>query len=377
MKISLKWIALGLLLALLLAGGWRALSTRKLQHAALEAQTTTQNAPLALALSGADLLSVKTLTLVQALAISGPIKAVNSAVVKARVPGELLGLTVREGDFVKAGQTLARIEATEFQARVRQACQQAEAARAQVAIAQRSFDNNQALVAQGFISSTALTASQATLASAESTYQAAQAGADIATKSLDDTVLRAPISGHISQRLAQPGERVAVEARIVEIVDLSRLELEASLSAADSLKVQVGQLAQLTLEGAAQPLSAKVVRINPSAVVGSRAVLVYLALAPGANLRQGLFVQGALNTGSIRTLAVPLSAVRTDKPQPYVQTVVNGRVLHQTVEVGERGELNGQTMVSIKGLPEDTLILSGSVGALLPGTQVKTTTGVK
>ena len=372
MKFSLKWMVLGLLVALLMAGGWRALSSRKLQQAALDAQMT---APLALELSSADLLQVKTLTLVQTLAISGPLKAVNSAIIKARVPGELQGLSVREGDFVKAGQTLARIEATEFQARVRQARQQAEAARAQVAIAQRSFDNNRALVAQGFISSTALSASQATLAAAESTYQAAQAGADVATKSLADTVLRAPISGHVSQRLAQPGERVAVDARILEIVDLSRLELEASLSAADSLKVKVGQVALLSVEGASQPISAKVVRINPSAIAGSRAVLVYLALEAAANLRQGLFVQGALSTGSTRTLAAPLSAVRTDKPQPYVQAVLNGRVLHQTVEVGERGELDGQTMVGIQGVPEGTVILSGSVGAMLAGTQVKTATG--
>ena len=372
MKFSLKWMVLGLLVALLMAGGWRALSSRKLQQAALDAQMT---APLALELSSADLLQVKTLTLVQTLAISGPLKAVNSAIIKARVPGELQGLSVREGDFVKAGQTLARIEATEFQARVRQARQQAEAARAQVAIAQRSFDNNRALVAQGFISSTALSASQATLAAAESTYQAAQAGADVATKSLADTVLRAPISGHVSQRLAQPGERVAVDARILEIVDLSRLELEASLSAADSLKVKVGQVALLSVEGASQPISAKVVRINPSAIAGSRAVLVYLALEAAANLRQGLFVQGALSTGSNRTLAAPLSAVRTDKPQPYVQAVLNGRVLHQTVEVGERGELDGQTMVGIQGVPEGTVILSGSVGAMLAGTQVKPATG--
>ena len=372
MKFSLKWMVLGLLVALLMAGGWRALSSRKLQQAALDAQMT---APLALELSSADLLQVKTLTLVQTLAISGPLKAVNSAIIKARVPGELQGLSVREGDFVKAGQTLARIEATEFQARVRQARQQAEAARAQVAIAQRSFDNNRALVAQGFISSTALSASQATLAAAESTYQAAQAGADVATKSLADTVLRAPISGHVSQRLAQPGERVAVDARILEIVDLSRLELEASLSAADSLKVKVGQVALLSVEGASQPISAKVVRINPSAIAGSRAVLVYLALEAAANLRQGLFVQGALSTGSTRTLAAPLSAVRTDKPQPYVQAVLNGRVLHQTVEVGERGELDGQTMVGIQGVPEGTVILSGSVGAMLAGTQVKPATG--
>lgn len=377
MKRWLNWIVIGLIVALLAAGVLRALSARKTQKEALQAQQSAQKTEAVVALAPTDLVQVKTIELSQALAISGPLKAVNSALVKARVAGELQGLTVREGDFVNAGQLIARVDSTEFQARVRQAQQQAEAAKAQVDIAKRSFDNNRSLVEQGFISKTALESSLATLSSAESNYRAAQAGADVASKSLDDTVLRAPISGLIAQRLAQPGERVAVDARIVEIVDLSRLELEASLSATDSLLVKVGQMAQLTIEGATQPLAAKVVRVNPSAVAGSRAVLAYLAIESSANLRQGLFAQGTLETGKSRTLAVPLSAVRTDKPQPYVQLLSKGLVTHQTVEVGARGEFNGQSMVGIKGVAEDATILSGTVGTLRAGTLVKLTPGAQ
>lgn len=371
MKNWLKWLLIGLVVVLVLGGTLRTLSARQAQKEALEAQQAAQKVQAAVELSAADLVTVKSMALSQVLAISGPLKAVNSAVVKARVAGELQGLTVREGDFVKAGQIIARVEATESQARVRQALQQAQSAKAQVDIAQRSFENNRALVDQGFISNTALTASQSSLAAAESNYQAAQAGADVASKALDDTVLRAPMAGQIAQRLAQPGERVAVDARIVEIVDVSKLELEASLSAADSLAVKVGQVAQLTVEGAAQPLAARVVRVNPSAVAGSRAVLAYLAIESAGNLRQGLFAQGTLQTGTALTLAAPLSAVRTDKPQPYVLLLSQNRVLHQTVEVGERGEFNGQTMLAVKGLTQGDVILSGTVGTLRAGTLVK------
>lgn len=371
MKRWLKWIVIGVVVALLAAGVLRALSARKTQKAALDALQVAQKTQATVELTPADLLVVKTLDLSQGLAISGPLKAVNSAVVKARVAGELQGLTVREGDVVKAGQVIARVESTEFQARVRQAQQQAEAAKAQVDIAKRSFDNNSSLVDKGFISKTALDSSLATLAGAEASYRAAQAGTAVAAKSLDDTVLRAPISGLVAQRLAQPGERVAVDARIVEIVDLSRLELEASLSATDSLGVQVGQTAQLTVEGASQPMAAKVVRVNPSAVAGSRAVLAYLAMDPAPGLRQGLFAQGTLSTGTTRTLAVPLTAVRTDKPQPYVQVLSNGQVVHQTVTLGARGELDGQSMVGIQGVAEGATVLSGSVGSIRAGTLAK------
>lgn len=368
----LKWIVGALVLALIAGGAVRALSARKLQKEALAAQQEASKTQVAVVLAPQDVVLVKSMDLVQSLTISGPLKAVNAAFVKARVAGELQGLTVREGDVVKAGQVIARVDATESQARVRQAQQQAEAARAQVDIAKRSFENNRSLVEQGFISKTALDSSTASLAAAEASYRAAQAGADVAGKALDDTVLRAPISGQVAQRLAQPGERVAVDARIVEIVDVSRLELEASLSATDSLRVQVGQTAQVSVEGSTTIITAKVIRVNPSAAAGSRAVLAYLALEPHSALRQGLFAQGQLQTGSTRALVLPLSAVRTDKPQTYVQTVQAGVVQHQRVDIMTRGESEGQSFAAIQGLPEGTQVLSSSLGLVRAGTVVKT-----
>ena len=377
MKRWLKWILLGLVLAIIVAGAMRALSARNVQRDALTAQQEGQKTQAVVELLSSDHFRVQMVDLPQVLAISGPLKAVNSAFVKARVAGELQGLTLREGDSVKAGDIIAKVDATEYQARVRQAVQQAQAAKAQVDIAKRTYDNNRSLVTQGFISSTALESAAATLAAAEANYSAAQAGADVAAKSLDDTVLRAPIDGLIAQRLAQPGERIAIDARVVEIVDIRRLELEASLNAGDSLMVRTGQTAKLTIEGADKPLTAKVARINPSAAVGSRAILVYLSVEPGAGLRQGLFAQGALNIGSTRTLAVPLSAVRTDKPAPYVQLLNQGQVVHQTVIVGARGELADQAMVGVLGVPEDATVLVGSVGSLRAGTLVKLTGGTQ
>jgi len=371
MKSWLKWLVFALVLAALAAGAWRLVSSRQTQKIALEAQQASQKTQAVVELTAADLVQVKTVELVQGLTIGGPLRAANSAFVKARVAGELQGLSLREGDLVKTGQVVARIDATESQARVRQAQQQAEAARAQVDIARRSFENNRALVDQGFISKTSLDTSLASLAAAEASYQAAQAGAELAVKSLDDTVLRAPMAGVVAQRLAQPGERVAIDTRILEIIDLSRLELEASINPADALLVRVGQVARLTVEGASQPLTASVARVNPTAMSGSRAVLAYLTVQPNAGLRQGLFAQGTLATGTLSMPAVPLSAVRTDKPLPYVQMIQDGKVVHQTVELGARGERAGQTLVGVKGVSDNALLISGTVGSLRAGTLVK------
>ncbi|WBY01312.1 efflux RND transporter periplasmic adaptor subunit [Ramlibacter tataouinensis] len=365
----LKWAIAALVLVLAAVGALRLAAARK-ERAAAEPVAKAQ---AVVELAESDVLKVRSVALSQGLPVSGSLRAVNSAQVKARVAGELQGLSVREGDAVRAGQVIARIDATEYQARLRQASEQAAAAQAQIDIAQRQWDNNKALVDQGFISRTALDTSLNNLNAARSTHQAAVAAADMARKTLDDTVLRAPIAGVVSQRLAQPGERVGVDARVVEIVDLSRLELEATLSAADSVQVRVGQTAQLQVEGLERPVTAQVVRINPSAQAGSRSVPAYLALQDAAGLRQGLFAQGRLATGRADALALPLAAVRTDKPAPYVQVVDNGAVAHRAVTPGARGEVEGESWVAVDGLAAGTVVIKGAVGQLREGTPVRFT----
>ncbi|HZY20198.1 MAG TPA: efflux RND transporter periplasmic adaptor subunit [Ramlibacter sp.] len=366
-----KWLVVALVLLLAAAGALRALSARKARNAV----PATAKAEALVELASTDVLRATTVDLAQGLPVSGSLRAVNSAVVKARVAGELQGLAVREGDAVRAGQVLATVDATESRARVRQADEQARAARAQIDIAQRQWENNQALVDQGFISKSALDTSLNNLNAARATYQASAAAADLARKTLDDTVLRAPIAGVVAQRLAQPGERVGIDTKVLEIVDLSRLELEATLSAADSVQVRVGQEAQLQIEGLLAPVAARVVRINPSAQAGSRSVLAYLSLADAAGLRQGLFAQGRLATGRAAALAVPLSAIRTDKPAPYVQLVDAGRVVHVPVTPGARGESASETWVAVEGLAAGATVIKGHVGPLREGTAVRFTGG--
>lgn len=372
MKRSTLWILCGLATAAVLAGGARLITARK---AATAPASTAATASLELAAT--DLVIVQRMNLALGVPVSGTLKASQSAWVKARVAGELIELTVREGDTVQAGQVLARIDPAEYQARVRQAQQQAEAAQSQVDIAQRQYDNNRALVDQGFISQTALQNTAASLAGARASQQAAVAALDVARKALEDSVLRSPLGGQISQRQAQPGERVAVEARIVEVVNLSRLELEATLPAADASAVRVGMKAQLRVEGREEPVSARVLRINPSTQVGSRSVLVYLGIEGEDGLRQGLFAEGRLGTRSVQALAVPLSSVRNDKPQPYLQVVEGDTVRHVPVQPGARTEVTQNnittTWVEVQGLAEGTRVLAASAGAVREGVRLSVT----
>lgn len=377
MKRSTLWILCGVAAAVVLAGGARWASQRK------PAVTVTKPAGAAnsIELSTSDVVQAQKMDMVLGLPVSGTLKASQSAMVKARVAGELLDLVVREGDLVKAGQVIARIDPTEYQARERQAKQQADAALAQVDIAQKQFDNNKALVAQGFISQTALQNAQASLNGAKATQMAAVAALDVTRKALDDANVRSPINGQIAQRLAQPGERVGIDARIVEVVNLSQLELEAAFTAADASLVRNGMKAQLKVEGLDEAITAKVLRINPTAQAGNRSVMVYLGVTGQDGLRQGVFAEGTLGTRSVQALAVPLSSVRTDKPQPYVQMIDGEQVRHVTVQTGTRSEKTLKnitlTWVEVQGLAEGAQVLTASAGAVREGTLVKFTAGVR
>ena len=378
MKRWLKWVIAAVVVVVLGFSVMKALSARKAQQEAVAtAAANNAKAQTVVELAATDVIKAQVNELAQGLPISGSLKAANSAFVKARVAGELQGLTVREGDAVKAGQIIARVEATEYAARLQQAQDQADAAKTQIVIAQRQFDNNKALVDQGFISKTALDTSVATLNSAQASHRAALANVDVAKKAVEDTVMRSPLSGIVSQRLAQPGERVGIDAKVVEVIDLSRIELEASMGAADSLNIKVGQTAMLQIEGSNTPVRSQVVRINPNAQAGSRNVLVYLSLATANGLRQGLFAQGTLGTAKVSALTVPLTAVRTDKPSPYVQVVSGNAVKHVPVELLQRGEVmqNGrnETMVAVKGIAENTGVIAGALGTLREGTVIKFT----
>jgi RND family efflux transporter MFP subunit len=354
------------------------MSNKRAQQAAASA---TAAAVTHVELASTDALKAELRDITQGLAVSGTVKAVNYAVIKARVAGELKEVAAREGDAVKAGDVLARIDPTEYQRRWQQAAETASAAKSQMEIAQRAWDSNKALVDQGFISKAAMDNSIASYQGAIASHKAAIAGADVARKALDDATLRAPFAGIVSGRAAQVGERVSIDAKVMELVDLSQLEVEVPLSPSESMDVRMGQVAALQVEDRKETIGAKVKRISPSAQTGSRSVLIYLALDKTEGLRHGLFAKGILGMGKSQMLAVPLSAVRTDRAQPYVQVVEQVgnqlQVAYKTVTLGVRGmdlaEPESETMVGVTGLAEGSVVLKSHVGALREGMAVKYT----
>ena len=376
MKARTRWITLGVVVLLAAGLGAKALMGRgAAQASAAAASAASAAAGDGIELAPGDVARAARAELTTVLAVTGGLKAVQSAVVKARVSAEVKTLTVREGDRVQAGQLIGQLDATEFNLRLRQAEDQASAAQAQLDIAQKTLDNNKALVDQGFISRNALDTSASSRAGAQASLQAARAAADLARKAVADSEIRAPIAGLVATRLVQPGERVALDTRVVEIVDLSRIELEAAVAPEDVLQLRVGQVAQVVIDGLAGPVAAKVSRIAPSTQTGTRSVMAYLELANTSGLRQGLFGRATVALQRKAALVVPTSALRHDQALPYVLTLENGRAVSHNVTIGGRGEvlIDGRLESAVEiteGLSEGAVVLRGTVGALRAGTRL-------
>lgn len=376
-KTWIRWTIVLVALALLAWGVGRAVQARRSAGAAAAPQAAAASAAVqTLELAPQDLITLARAPLARGVEVSGTLKAVNSAFVKAKVAAELLSLSVREGDTVRPGQVLAQLDTTEFDWRLRQAEQQAAAARAQLEIAQRQLANNKALVAQGFISSTALETSVSNETGTQATLQAALAAVELARKARADATVVAPIGGLVAQRLVQAGERVSVDTRLLEIVDLGQLEVEAGVPPDQAAALRVGNAAQLMVDGSSEALAAKVVRINPSAQAGSRVVPAYLAVAPHPSLRQGLFVRGFIELERRQALVIPTTAVRSDQAQPYAVRVAAGRTERRNLQLGSTGRVNGQAVVEVLGgLAEGDQVLAAAAGLVAGGVPVRVVGG--
>jgi len=332
-------------------------------------------------LARADMLRIEPGRLTRTLPVTGTLAASAQTLVRARVAGDVLDIPVREGMSVSAGQLLARIDPTDFELRVNERTAQLRSAQAQLDQARRTLENNARLLDKAFISQNAFDNAQSAVEVAAAARDGAEALLSQARKALADTRILAPMTGIVAQRFVQPGEKISPDGRIVSIVDLSRIELEAAVPASEIASVKIGQRAQIRIEGMAQPSSARVLRINPSTAAGTRSVTVYLGLDKvDERLRAGMFAQGSLTVDERDgLLLVPLSALRERGSQRHVYLIENGRIVERSVETGlidesasAPGGFIGVAEIR-SGLNAGDQIIRQNLGQLSPGARARIT----
>ncbi len=304
--------------------------------------------------------------------VSGSVRPVLQAMVKAKVSGEVSQVHVREGDRVAAGQVLVSIDTADLKARHDSQTAMVAESRAKLDLARKNEQNNRQLLSKNFISQTAFDSVANSAEVAEANYKSAVAQAAITERALADARIRAPFAGIIAKRVVNVGEKVTPDAPVIHVVDLSRMELEAPVPVSDIPSVKVGQEIAFAVDGFAErQFKGKVERINPSAEAGSRSISIFVSLpnSDGA-LKGGMFANGTLAAASRSAVnAVPIASVITEGGQSFVFAVKNGKVERKPVIPGSRSAELG--LVEIReGLDPGAQVIAVKADGLKHGASV-------
>jgi multidrug efflux system membrane fusion protein len=357
----------------LAAGGiaWtsgRGVSTQAATAAAQNAKSAGQM----IELIPVELHTISPRGLVDTVRFTGTTQPVDQTIVKARVPGRLAEVLVREGDKVTKGQVLARFEEAELQSKVNERRSALDAARADARWTSRDRSDKESLASRNIVSQSAADLARATAENRSSMVSVAEAQLEVAVRNLKDAQVVAPFDGVVGERLANQGESLPIDGKILALLDTSHVEITAQMPAADVVRLRVDQPATVTLEGFGDRVfSGRITRISPTTQAGSRSIPVYVEIVDRHEaLRGGLFAMGTVNVQEkSHALAVPASAMRKDDQGDFVLAIESGVLLRKpvgAVRTWSRGEL-----VEVKGLESGMQIVSAPLPGLKAGQKVK------
>jgi RND family efflux transporter MFP subunit len=327
--------------------------------------------PAAIEFAASDLVSAELRAMTPVVQLSGTLRPWREATVKAKVAGELQALTVREGDAVKRGQVIGRIDPADYRARLAGNEADVAAAQAALGVAEKNQATQASLLSKNFISSNAYDTTVGNRDAARARLDAARAAADVGRKAMADTTLVAPMDGIVSARIVQAGDRVPVDGRIVTIADITRLELAASVPAGDAARLAPGADITLGVEGLGDVrITGRIERINPAAAPGSRSIELYALIDNReGRLRGGLFAQGQAAAGAVQErVAIPASALREEGSTQVLYVVAGNKLQRRQV----RAAIAQAGWVAIEqGLAVGEQVVRNNLGPLKDGSVAK------
>jgi RND family efflux transporter MFP subunit len=330
---------------------------------------------------------------------SGYVTARRQATVSAKITGKVAEVLIEEGMQVKEGDVLARLDDTEARAQLALAQAQLAATRAQIAElhaqlvqVERDYTRQRGLADRQIISVQALDAAlaqrdmlRARLASTEEQIKVAQESVAVAQVQLDNTVVRAPFSGVVVAKAAQPGEMISpisagggfTRTGIGTIVDMDSLEIQVDVNEAFINRVQPGQPVEAMLN--AYPdwkIPGEVIAIIPTADRSKATVKVRIAIkqrdpriVPDMGVRVAfLDPQPARPAPLTAGVLVPPESVRADGAAGVVFVYADGKVERRSVTLGET--VGGHRQV-LSGLRDGERVVLSPPESLQDGQAVK------
>jgi HlyD family secretion protein len=300
---------------------------------------------------------------VDRLFVSGTLVAREEAQVAARIDGlAIVEVDAEDGDRVKEGQVLARLDRTQLDAMLAEndaATRRADAAidqarsliaqsQAQVQFANADFDRAHKLEAGIMAASTveqremAMKTAQAQLAAAQFALGVAEAdrkSRDAERQELlvriDRTEVRAPVSGIVSRRSAKLGASASTSGEpLFRIIEDGAVDLEAEVPQQTLAKLAVGMSAELKLPGVDGPVSGRLRLVNQEVDKGSRTGKVRIALGDPSRAHIGAFASGQVELARREGVGVPATALEQDGDEARLDVVHDGKVEVRRVKAG-------------------------------------------
>ncbi|HVT38419.1 MAG TPA: efflux RND transporter periplasmic adaptor subunit [Gemmatimonadaceae bacterium] len=305
-------------------------------------------------------------------AISGSLTAEKTASIRAEVAGPVVAVLIEPGVRVARGTTLARID----DSAIREAWLSARSGvtQAQLAadIAKREQDRAEKLLAAGAIAENALEAARRNNLAGQAQLDDARARFAAAQKNLDNTVIKSPYDGIVSERQVNAGDNVSPGTPLFTVVDPGSMRLEGAVPADQLAAVRVGAPVKFAVTGyPGRTFEGSITNVYPSADPQTRQVRLNVRIPnAGRGLVAGLYATGRVSSVTRKGLTVPLNAVDQRGLKPVVLRLKGGKAERIEVTLGMRDEGTESVEVTAGVAAGDTLLVGAAQG-ITPGTPVK------
>ena len=304
--------------------------------------------------------------------VSGQLTPAREATVRAQVGGPLVSLTVDRGQAVRANAVIGRIAARELDDAMASAQVAVKSAEASLTVARSEAARTESLVKGGALAARDLEQARNMVSGAEAQLAAARAREKAVWQQLDDTVVKAPISGIVSERPANAGDIVSPGTAIVTIIDPSSLRLEAAVTSDQVSLVRPGAKVRFRIRGLAnEVVTGTIDRLSPTADPLTRQVTIFVTLPnTGGRLIAGLFAEGRVDAETRRGVIVPAGAVDETGPNAPVTRNRHGQAERVTVTLGIR-QSDTELIEVRSGVAEGDVLILGAAKTLTAGTPVR------